>query len=101
MKMALASKVKRLTPSPTLEISAKAQQLKKEGHDVIGLGVGEPDFNTPNFIIEAAKLAMDEGKTKYTPSSGIPELKQAISKKLKRDNNLLYKIGRASRRESM
>jgi len=90
MKMSLASRVKSLTPSPTLEISAKAQQLKKEGHDVIGLGVGEPDFNTPNFIIEAAKLAMDEGKTKYTPSSGIPELKQAISKKLKRDNNLLY-----------
>jgi len=90
MKMSLASRVKSLTPSPTLEISAKAQQLKKEGYDVIGLGVGEPDFNTPNFIIEAAKLAMDEGKTKYTPSSGIPELKQAISKKLKQDNNLLY-----------
>lgn len=88
--MSLANRVKSLTPSPTLEISAKAQQLKKEGHDVIGLGVGEPDFNTPNFIIEAAKLAMDEGKTKYTPSSGIPELKQAISKKLKQDNNLLY-----------
>ncbi|MBU5466616.1 pyridoxal phosphate-dependent aminotransferase [Virgibacillus sp. MSJ-26] len=88
--MSLASRVKSLTPSPTLEISAKAQQLKKEGYDVIGLGVGEPDFNTPNFIIEAAKLAMDEGKTKYTPSSGIPELKQAISKKLKQDNNLLY-----------
>src|SRR5690625_16823 len=90
MKMSLASRVKSLTPSPTLEISAKAQQLKKEGYDVIGLGVGEPDFNTPNIIIEAAKLAMDEGKTKYTPSSGIPELKQAISKKLKQDNNLLY-----------
>lgn len=88
--MHLANKVKSLAPSTTLEISAKAQQLKREGHDVIGLGVGEPDFNTPNFIIEAAKEAMDEGKTKYTPSTGITELKCAISQKLKQDNNLSY-----------
>jgi len=86
----LANKVKSLSPSATLEISAKAQQLKKEGHDVIGLGVGEPDFNTPSFIIDAAKKAMDEGKTKYTPSSGIPELKAAISNKFKLDNELSY-----------
>lgn len=88
--MHLAKRVKSLTPSSTLEISAKAQQLKKEGHDVIGLGVGEPDFNTPKYIIDAAKKAMDEGKTKYTPSSGIPELKEAICNKLKMDNSLSY-----------
>src|SRR5690625_690479 len=90
LKVLLANKVKSLSPSATLEISAKAQQLKKEGHDVIGLGVGEPDFNTPSFIIDAAKKAMDEGKTKYTPSSGIPELKAAISNKFKLDNELSY-----------
>src|SRR5699024_2449100 len=90
-KMDLANRMKSLTPSPTLAISAKAAQLKKEGQDVIGLGVGEPDFNTPTFIIEAAKQAMDEGKTKYTPASGINELKEAICKKFEIDNNLNYK----------
>lgn len=88
--MELANRVKSLTPSPTLAISAKATQLKKEGHDVIGLGVGEPDFNTPDYIIEAAKQAMEAGKTKYTPAGGIVELKQAISQKLKADNQLDY-----------
>jgi len=88
--MDLANKMKSLTPSPTLAISAKAAQLKKEGQDVIGLGVGEPDFNTPSFIIEAAKQAMDEGKTKYTPASGIIELKEAISEKFEKDNSLNY-----------
>lgn len=88
--MLLANKIKNLSPSATLEISEKAKQLKKEGHDVIGLGVGEPDFNTPSYIIEAAKKAMDEGKTKYTPSSGILELKSAICSKFKRDNDLFY-----------
>ena len=89
--MDLANRMKSLTPSPTLAISAKGAQLKKEGQDIIGLGVGEPDFNTPTFIIEAAKQAMDEGKTKYTPASGINELKEAICKKFEIDNNLNYK----------
>src|SRR5699024_6591431 len=70
---------------------AKATELKNEGHDVIGLGVGEPDFNTPEYIINAAKKAMDEGHTKYTPSGGILPLKKAIIDKLKNDNNLIYK----------
>ncbi|HEX6593485.1 MAG TPA: pyridoxal phosphate-dependent aminotransferase [Bacillota bacterium] len=88
--MVLANRVKSLTPSSTLAISAKAKQLKEEGHDVIGLGVGEPDFNTPEFIIEAAKQAMDDGLTKYTPSGGIPKLKRAIAKKFEKDNTLYY-----------
>src|SRR5690625_1276048 len=88
--MNLADRVKTLTPSSTLAISAKAKELKDSGHDVIGLGVGEPDFNTPTYIIEAAKKAMDKGLTKYTPSGGIPELKKAIIEKFKTDNHLTY-----------
>lgn len=89
--MILSSRVRTLTPSSTLAISALASQLKKEGHDVIGLGVGEPDFNTPDYIINAAKKAMDDGLTKYTPSGGVLELKQAIIEKFSNDNNLSYK----------
>ncbi|WP_217585459.1 pyridoxal phosphate-dependent aminotransferase [Lentibacillus saliphilus] len=88
--MNLAERIQSLSPSPTLAISAKAQELKKAGHDVIGLGVGEPDFNTPEFIIAAAQNAMQNGHTKYTPAGGIVELKQAIVNKLKRDNELTY-----------
>ncbi|MBP1969582.1 aspartate aminotransferase [Virgibacillus natechei] len=88
--MQLANRVKTLTPSSTLAISAKAKELKQQGHDVIGLGVGEPDFNTPDYILESAKKAMDNGMTKYTPAGGIPELKQAIVRKCKDDNDLEY-----------
>ncbi|GAB2574766.1 pyridoxal phosphate-dependent aminotransferase [Gracilibacillus alcaliphilus] len=88
--MHLASRVQTLTPSSTLAISAKAKELKKAGYDVIGLGAGEPDFNTPSHILEAAKLAMDEGFTKYTPAGGTLELKQAIQNKLKQDQHLDY-----------
>ncbi|MFD1018456.1 pyridoxal phosphate-dependent aminotransferase [Thalassobacillus hwangdonensis] len=88
--MNLAERVKTLTPSSTLAITAKAKALKAEGHDVIGLGAGEPDFNTPGYILDDAKQAMDAGLTKYTPSGGIVELKQAISEKVKRDQNLSY-----------
>ncbi|ASF39659.1 pyridoxal phosphate-dependent aminotransferase [Halobacillus halophilus] len=88
--MELANRVQSLTPSSTLAITAQAKALKAEGHDVIGLGAGEPDFNTPAHILDAAKRAMDEGLTKYTPAGGIPELKNAISAKLKRDQNLTY-----------
>ena len=88
--MKLSNRVKILTPSSTLAISAKAQELKRQGEDVIGLGVGEPDFNTPEYIIKAAKKAMDDGMTKYTASSGIIELREAIQQKFRNDNNLSY-----------
>lgn len=89
--MRLSKKVQDITPSSTLAISAKAQELQQQGKDVIGLGVGEPDFNTPDYIIEAAYDAMKSGKTRYTPSSGVLELKEAIVKKMKRDHQLDYK----------
>lgn len=88
--MELSKRVQSLTPSSTLAISAKAKELNRKGYDVIGLGVGEPDFNTPDYITDAAKRAMDEGLTKYTASGGIIELKEAITDKFKRDNNLSY-----------
>ncbi|SEP66747.1 pyridoxal phosphate-dependent aminotransferase [Piscibacillus halophilus] len=88
--MKLAERVQALTPSSTLAITSKAKALKAEGHDVIGLGAGEPDFNTPDYILNAAKKAMDEGKTKYTPAGGLVELKDAIINKFKRDNELDY-----------
>ena len=90
-RIELAERVETLSPSSTLAISAKAKALKEAGHDVIGLGVGEPDFNTPDYIIEAASNAMQVGHTKYTPSSGIVELKQAIIEKFKDDNDLTYR----------
>lgn len=89
--MKLSKRVQQLASSPTLAITAKAKALKQQGHDVIGLGAGEPDFNTPVHIIEAAKKAMDAGLTKYTATGGIPELKQAIVEKLQKDNGLTYK----------
>jgi aspartate aminotransferase len=88
--MKLAKRVSSLTPSSTLAITAKAKELKAAGHDVIGLGAGEPDFNTPQHIIDAAIKAMNEGHTKYTPSGGLPSLKNEIIKKLKDDQNLSY-----------
>ncbi|SHG63330.1 pyridoxal phosphate-dependent aminotransferase [Virgibacillus chiguensis] len=88
--MELANRVKTLTPSSTLAITAKAKELKQQGHDVIALGAGEPDFNTPGPILVAAEKAMNEGKTKYTPSGGIVELKQAIVNKFQKDNQLNY-----------
>ncbi|HJV46410.1 MAG TPA: pyridoxal phosphate-dependent aminotransferase [Bacillota bacterium] len=88
--MKLSQRVKQLSPSSTLAITAKANELKKQGVDVVGLGAGEPDFNTPQHIIDAAVTAMQEGKTKYTPAAGIPELREAICKKLKDDNGLDY-----------
>ncbi|BBW95858.1 MULTISPECIES: pyridoxal phosphate-dependent aminotransferase [Geobacillus] len=88
--MKLAKRVAALTPSATLAITAKAKELKAAGHDVIGLGAGEPDFNTPQHIIEAAIQAMNEGHTKYTPSGGLPALKAEIIKKFARDQGLDY-----------
>ncbi|MFJ8235206.1 pyridoxal phosphate-dependent aminotransferase [Ureibacillus sp. NPDC094379] len=91
MKNLLANRVKTLSPSATLAITAKAKELKAQGIDVIGLGAGEPDFNTPQNILEAAADSMNKGFTKYTPAGGLPVLKQAIIDKLIRDNNLEYK----------
>ncbi|SOC37633.1 pyridoxal phosphate-dependent aminotransferase [Ureibacillus acetophenoni] len=90
MKELLANRVKSLTPSSTLAITAKANELKAQGINVIGLGAGEPDFNTPQNILDAAIDSMNKGFTKYTPSGGLPALKDAIIDKLKRDNNLSY-----------
>ncbi|MCP8968786.1 pyridoxal phosphate-dependent aminotransferase [Ectobacillus ponti] len=88
--MKLAKRVAALTPSTTLEITAKAQELKAQGHDVIGLGAGEPDFNTPQYIIDAAYQAMLAGHTKYTPTAGLASLKQEIVRKFDRDQGLAY-----------
>jgi aspartate aminotransferase len=79
-----------LSPSLTLAISAKAKQMKAEGQDVVGFGAGEPDFDTPQHIKDAAAAALAAGFTKYTPSSGIPELRQAIAQKFERENQLHY-----------
>ena len=80
----------RIKPSPTIAVSQKARDLKAQGRDVIGLGAGEPDFDTPANIIEAAYKAMKDGKTRYTPVPGIVELREAICAKFERDNNLDY-----------
>lgn len=80
-----------LTPSTTLAITAKAKELKEKGEDVIGLGAGEPDFNTPQHILDAAVKSMNEGHTKYTPSAGLPALKKAIINKFETDQGLSYK----------
>lgn len=90
--MNLSNKALNMEPSLTLALTAKAGELKSNGIDVISFGAGEPDFNTPKNIIDAAANAMNEGKTKYTAASGIIELKQAIVDKLKNDNNLIYDI---------
>lgn len=85
-----AARVKRVKPSATVSVNNKALQLKAAGHDIINLSVGEPDFDTPNFIKETAIEAIHQGHTKYTAVDGIPELKQAIITKLARDNQLEY-----------
>lgn len=86
----IAQRLSNIKPSPTLAVDARAKALKAEGRDVINLGAGEPDFDTPDFIKEAAKAAIDAGKTKYTPVDGTPELKDAIIAKFKRDHGLTY-----------
>ena len=87
----LADRVKLVSESITLAVSAKANAMKKAGVDVVGFGAGEPDFDTPPFIKEAAKAALDKGQTKYTPTPCLPELRQAIAEKFNRDNGLPYK----------
>lgn len=86
----LARRLGRIKPSPTMAITAKAAELKAAGRDVIGLGAGEPDFDTPDWIKAAAVRAIEKGLTKYTAVDGIPELKKAIAAKFKRENGLDY-----------
>lgn len=88
--MSIANRAKGVSPSLTLAITAKSKKMKEDGIDVISFSAGEPDFNTPDYIIEAAKVALDKGMTKYTPSSGTLNLRKAICEKLKKDNNLDY-----------
>ena len=83
--------LRRVKPSATIAVSAKARELIRQGRDVISLGAGEPDFDTPDNIKAAAIKAIQEGKTKYTDVDGIPELKAAICAKFERENGLSYK----------
>ena len=90
MKNRVANRMTTLSPSLTLAISAKAKAMKAAGESVVSFGVGEPDFNTPEHIIDAAKAALDNGHTKYTPSSGLLPLRKAICEKFQKDNGLSY-----------
>jgi len=89
-KLSLADRITRIPPSPTIAITNRANELKKQGADIIGLGAGEPDFDTPDFIKQAAIDAINNGDTKYTAVNGTIELRQAVVNKLKRENNLDY-----------
>src|SRR5213596_3089185 len=89
--MEISARATQLTPSLTLSIDSKAKAMKAEGIDVCSFGAGEPDFDTPDHIKQACVAALNAGFTKYTPSSGIPELRQAIADKFKRENGLSYK----------
>ncbi|MAA75331.1 MAG: aspartate aminotransferase [Salinisphaeraceae bacterium] len=90
MAIKLSQRVQSIKPSPTLAVTARAAELRAQGQDIIGLGAGEPDFDTPEHIKNAAKKALDEGATKYAPVPGTPGLKKAVVDKFKRDNGLDY-----------
>ena len=90
MTVPVSRRVQRVKPSPTLAVTARAARLKKEGKDIIGLGAGEPDFDTPAHIAHAGIEAIRGGFTRYTNVDGIDELKDAIIAKFKRDNALTY-----------
>ncbi len=89
--MKVSKRAQAVPPSATLAVTARAKELKAQGRDIIGFGAGEPDFDTPDYIKEAAIKALKAGKTKYTPSSGTIELKKAIAEKLQKENSLQYK----------
>jgi aspartate aminotransferase len=91
MNYRISNRAASLAPSLTLAIDSKAKQMKAEGQDVVGFGAGEPDFDTPQHIKDACAKALADGFTKYTPAAGIPELRQAIADKFKRENGLTYK----------
>ena len=90
MKIQLSSRVQRVKPSPTLAVTVRANELRAAGQDIIGLGAGEPDFDTPNHIKQAALQAIEQGQTKYTAVDGTAELKKAIIEKFDRENGLKY-----------
>lgn len=90
MSIKLSDRVQSIKPSPTLAVTARANEMKAAGKDIIGLGAGEPDFDTPEHIKDAAKIALDKGASKYSPVPGTPGLKNAVVAKFKRDNNLDY-----------
>ncbi|MCK5522430.1 MAG: pyridoxal phosphate-dependent aminotransferase [Thiomargarita sp.] len=92
MNLQIARRVQAIKPSPTLAVTARAAEMRAAGHDIIGLGAGEPDFDTPRHIKQMAVDALNKGYTKYTPVDGIPELKQAIIKKFAQDNQLKYEM---------
>src|SRR5436309_15785543 len=88
--MQLSRRLKAVKPSPTLALNAKAKALAAKGIDVVNFGAGEPDFDTPQFVKDAAVASLNAGFTKYTATNGIPELRAAIAKKLKDDNGLTF-----------
>ena len=92
MKINLSNRIQKVKPSSTLAVAAKAAELKAQGKDIVGLGTGEPDFDTPEFIKDAAIIAIKNGATKYTAVDGTPSLKQAIASKFERDNSLRYEL---------
>ena len=92
----LSDSIKRIKPSATIAVTQKARELKAAGKDIIGLGAGEPDFDTPENIKKAAIQAINNGDTKYTAVDGTPELKNAIKEKFKRENNLDYELNEIS-----
>jgi aspartate aminotransferase len=92
MSNQLSDRINKLSTSATLAMAAKARELRNEGKDIIGLSLGEPDFNIPDFIKESAKQAVDDNYSSYSPVDGYADLKQAISAKFKRDNNLTYNL---------
>ena len=92
----LADRLKKIKPSATVAVTTRAAELRAEGVDVIGLGGGEPDFATPDVILQAAHQALKDGKTKYAPPAGLPELRQAVVNKFKRENNLDYDVSQVT-----
>ena len=90
MTIKLSNRVNNIKPSPTIAVTTRARELRAAGHDIIGLGAGEPDFDTPDHIKQAAKQALDAGFTKYTAFDGTPELKAAIINKFEKDNGHNY-----------
>ena len=92
----VSNSLKRIKPSPTIAVTSKAREMRAAGKDVIGLGAGEPDFDTPDNIKEAAIQAIKRGDTKYTAVDGTPALKKAIKEKFSRENNLIYELDQIS-----
>ena len=92
----VSNSLKRIKPSPTIAVTSKAREMRAAGKDVIGLGAGEPDFDTPDNIKEAAIQAIKRGETKYTAVDGTPVLKKAIKEKFSRENNLTYELDQIS-----